>query len=58
MEKLSPDQKKILVSQISDLDPDREIVMLSPNADFTGGTIAYRKDSGLTLGENVTKLKG
>jgi type I restriction enzyme M protein len=57
MEKLSPDQKKILASQISDLDPDREIVMLSPNADFTGGTIAYRKDSGLTLGENVTKLK-
>ena len=51
MEKLTPAQKKILAAQIKALDPKGEITTLSPNADFTGGTIAYRKDSGLTLGE-------
>lgn len=57
MEKLTAAQKEILAAQIQKLDPKGEIVALSPNADFTGGTIAYRKDSGLTLGENVTRLK-
>ena len=57
MEKLTAAQKKILAAQIQNLDPKGEIIALSPNADFTGGTITYRKDSGLTLGENVTRLK-
>jgi len=57
MEKFTADQKKTLAEQIKALDPKGEIVTLSPNNDFTGGTIAYRKDSGLTLGENVTRLK-
>ena len=57
MEKLTADQKKKLAAQIKTLDPKGEILTLSPNADFTGGTIVYRKDSGITLGENVTRLK-
>ena len=57
MEKLTAAQKEILAAQIQKLDPKGEIVALSPNADFTGGCIVYRKDSGLTLGENVTRLK-
>ena len=55
--KAFPAPEKNTASQVSDLDPDREIVMLSPNADFIGGTIVYRKDSGLTLREDVTRLK-
>ena len=57
MEKLTAYQKKTLAEQIKALDPKGEIVALSPNNDFTSGTIAYRKDSGITLGENVTRLK-
>jgi hypothetical protein len=56
MEKLTAEQKKKLAAQIKALDMKGEIVTLSPNPDFTGGTIAYRPDSGLTLGEKVARL--
>ena len=38
------------------LDPNRKLVAVTPNAAFTGGTIAYNKESGITLYENITKL--
>jgi hypothetical protein len=48
---------ELLAEEIKKLDPKGEIVTFSPNADFTAGSIAYQKDSGVTLGENVTRLK-
>lgn len=57
MNKLSSAQKKVLAEQIKALDPRGEIVALSPNSDFTGGTIRYNAESGIVLGENITRLK-
>ena len=51
MEKLTAKQKSTLASQIKALDPKGKIVTLSPNAEFTTGTVTYRTDSGLTLRE-------
>jgi type I restriction enzyme M protein len=56
MEKLTPEQKRLLVARINELDPNGEIVTLSPDAAFSKGTIAYKKDSGVTIGENIQRL--
>jgi type I restriction enzyme M protein len=56
MEKLTPAQKKILATQIKSLDLKGEIVALSPNADFTAGSIAYNKESGIIFGERTYRL--
>ena len=47
MEKLTAAQKKTLAAQIKSLDPKGEFVVLSPNPEFTGGGIAYNKESGI-----------
>lgn len=56
MEKLTPAQKKRLADQIKSLDPKGGIVTVTPNAEFTGGSIAYNKESGIILGERSYRL--
>jgi type I restriction enzyme M protein len=56
MNKLTPVQKKVIVERIKALDPHGKLVAVVPNAAFTGGTIAYNKESGIILHESVTKL--
>lgn len=56
MEKLTSEQKKLLVARIKELDPKGEIVALSPDASLSKGSIAYRKDSGIKIGENIQRL--
>jgi hypothetical protein len=56
MNKLTPAQKAAIFARIEVLDPNRKLVAVTPNVAFTGGTIAYNKESGVTLHENITKL--
>jgi type I restriction enzyme M protein len=56
MKKLAPAQRKIIADRIKELDPQGRLVTVSPNTAHTGGTIHYAKDSGITLGETITKL--
>src|SRR5581483_11295899 len=56
MNKLTPAQKQTLADRIAELDPKGWIVTLSPNSNFNGGTVAYAKDSGITLHESITRL--
>jgi len=56
MEKLTAGQKQKLHEAIKTLDPKAEIATLTPGADFKGGSIAYNRDSGITLHENITRL--
>ena len=35
--------------RIAKLDPKGKLVTLTPNAAFSGGSIAYNRDSGITL---------
>ena len=57
MEKLTPAQKKTFMAQTTDLDPKDTIVVLTPNGEFTAVTITCNEESGITLGENITRLK-
>jgi type I restriction enzyme M protein len=56
MEKLTAAQKKALTAQIKALDRKGEIVSLTPGPDFRGGTITYKKESGIILGEGGFRL--
>ncbi len=56
MNKLTPSQKKAIIDRILELDPKGKLVTLTPNAAFSGGSIAYNKDSGITLHEKITRL--
>jgi type I restriction enzyme M protein len=56
MDKLTSAQRKAIADQIAEFDPKGELVALTPNAGFTGGTVAYNKGSGITLQENITQL--
>src|SRR5438067_1387253 len=56
MQRLTTGQKKTILSRIADLDPKNEIVTLSPNAAFSGGTISYNKDCGIALHETIRRL--
>jgi hypothetical protein len=49
MNKLTPLQKKAIADRIAKLDPKGKLVTLTPNAAFSGGSIAYNRDSGITL---------
>jgi hypothetical protein len=49
MNKLTPAQKMAIFARIEVLDPKRKLVAVSPNVAFTGGTVAYNKESGITL---------
>jgi hypothetical protein len=56
MEKLNSAQKQKLAEQIKTLDTKGEIVVVTPGADFKGGSITYNKDIGLILGEGSYRL--
>jgi type I restriction enzyme M protein len=56
MNKLTTAQKQAIAERILKLDPKGEIVSLTPKANYAGGTIAYNKESGLTLNENISRL--
>jgi type I restriction enzyme M protein len=56
MEKLTTDQKKQILAKVRKLDPNGEIVVLSPDASFNRGKIEYNRTSGVTLGENISTL--
>ena len=56
MDKLSPEQKQIIVDRIRALDPKGEIVTVEPNATYSGGNIAYDKNSGIQFGEKNYRL--
>jgi type I restriction enzyme M protein len=56
MNKLTAAQKKAISDRIAELDPNRKVVTLTPNAGFTGGSIAFNKESGITFHENITRL--
>ena len=56
MNKLTAAQKKAISDRIAELDPKRKVVTLTPNAAFTGGSIGYNKESGITFHENITRL--
>jgi type I restriction enzyme M protein len=56
MEKLTAEQKRLIAARIDELDPTKELVALSPNANFTGGTIAYNRDCGIILHENISRV--
>lgn len=56
MEKLTVEQKKVILARIQELDPKGEIVTLTPDAAFSRGKIAYNRTSGITLGENISTL--
>lgn len=56
MDKLTASQKGKIYEAIKELDPKGELVTVTPNSDFKGGSIAYNKDSGITLYENISRL--
>jgi hypothetical protein len=56
MDKLTPVQKRLITERIRALDPMGEIVSLSPNETYTGGSIAYNLDSGIVLNEKINRL--
>ena len=56
MEKLTPQQKQTLLERIRALDPQGELVTLTPNAIYTGGSIAYNIESDITLHEKIGRL--
>ncbi len=56
MEKLTQAQKQELANRILNLDPAGEIVSLSPNQQFTGGSISYNRKAGIVLHENIVRL--
>jgi hypothetical protein len=56
MEKITSAQKQKLAEQIKALDSKGEIVVVTPGADFKGGSITYNKDSGIMLGEGSYRL--
>ena len=56
MEKLTPAQKKLICQRINELDPNQAVVSISLNTTFTGGSIAYNKDCGIVIHENISRL--
>jgi hypothetical protein len=56
MDKITPAQKRLIQERILQLDPKNELVTLKPNVTFSGGTITYNAESGLTLHEHISKL--
>jgi type I restriction enzyme M protein len=56
MQKLTIAQKKTIHARILELDSEGKIVSLFPNAAYSGGSIAYNRDSGLTLHKNISRL--
>ncbi len=56
MEKLTQAQKETLANRILTLDPTGEIVSLTPNQTFTGGSIEYNGKTGLVCHEKIKRL--
>jgi hypothetical protein len=59
MKKLTVDQKKVIINRIGVLDPKGKLVVLTPltpNTSYSGGTVEYNKNSGITLHENISRL--
>ncbi len=56
MEKLTQQQKQLILDRIHALDPYGTIVKLNPNATFSGGSIVHDKASGVVLGEDINRL--
>lgn len=56
MEKLTIEQKKLIIAKVKELDPKGEIVTFSPDASFARGKIEYNRTSGVTFGENISTL--
>jgi type I restriction enzyme M protein len=56
MDKLTQQQKQIIVDRIRTLDPSGEVVTLTPNANYSGGSIAYNTDNGIVSHEKINRL--
>jgi type I restriction enzyme M protein len=56
MDRLTPQQKKIITDRIRLLDPKSEIVTIEPNDAYTGGKIVYIPGSGIAFGEASYRL--
>jgi len=56
LEKLTTTQKMALLKRIRDLDPHCDVVALTPDTTYTGGSVAYNTASGLTLHQSITRL--
>lgn len=56
LNKLTLVQKQAIVQRVRTLDPDGEIVILTPNEDYTGGSVTYNPNNGIILGEKISRL--
>jgi type I restriction enzyme M protein len=56
MEKLTPQQKQLILDRIHALDPHSELVILTPSDSYMSGSISYNSDSGIIFHEKINRL--